>query len=645
MISRWKIYNFKSIRKETDLSLAPLTLFAGPNSSGKSTVLQSILLIAQTLAHKVGSRSVVLNGVMAKLGQFDDLRSTNSVANQIVVGWECKPTHANTALRRGQRLTAAQRVVFSPTADSLNSVSCEVSFDTNPGSPQREIYQLQPRLFGLRLESSLRGEDFIDVNSEISISHASASGFDVSEKLSRFENILVGSDIRAALGLSPEIDADSLLEIKDYWKSAQVIGCSLRHFLPSRLVLEIDPSGEIAQIVALTLMGEPPRALGMMRRRILESEAVIPMVALENLGDTLLAESPEQLQWTAPFAALFKAGEKESVTIREWLYRFRKLPRNERTHIQSILEESESLVERIIDELSQQIPSESQLRQWRLPSRLLEAVSYLDKFFSTSVKYLGPLRDEPKPLYPLATSAEPSDVGLRGELTAAVLDLNKDATIRYFPSGNFQSPAVKRQTASRTLLAAVKDWARYLGVVDDISTRDRGKLGHELKVCDARDGNDQDLTHVGVGVSQVLPILVMSLLADEDTTLIFEQPELHLHPRVQTLLGDFFLSMALLGKQCIVETHSEYLINRLRFRAATAPVEQSISDLIKIYFVEKREETSTFKEIKVNEYGAILDWPEGFFDQSQLEAEEILKAAAKKRRAERVGTHDVRSKR
>ena len=127
-----------------------------------------------------------------------------------------------------------------------------------------------------------------------------------------------------------------------------------------------------------------------------------------------------------------------------------------------------------------------------------------------------------------------------------------------------------------------------------LRTRDRGKLGHELKVRVATEGVAQDLTHVGVGVSQVLPILVMSLLAEEDTTLIFEQPELHLHPKVQTLLGDFFLSMALLGKQCIVETHSEYLINRLRFRAASAPLEQSISDVMKIYLVEKSEETSTF---------------------------------------------------
>ena len=140
-----------------------------------------------------------------------------------------------------------------------------------------------------------------------------------------------------------------------------------------------------------------------------------------------------------------------------------------------------------------------------------------------------------------------------------------------------------------------------------------------------------DLTHVGVGVSQVLPILVMCLLADPDTTLIFEQPELHLHPKVQTLLGDFFLSMSLLGKQCVLETHSEYLVNRLRFRAAAAKTDE-ISKAIRMYFVEKPEDTSVFRPVVVNEFGAIPDWPEGFFDQSQREAEATLRAAIKKRR-------------
>src|SRR5262249_54266311 len=118
-------------------------------------------------------------------------------------------------------------------------------------------------------------------------------------------------------------------------------------------------------------------------------------------------------------------------------------------------------------------------------------------------------------------------------------------------------------------------------------------------------------------------------------TLVFEQPELHLHPKIQTLLGDFFLSMTILGKQCIVETHSEYLINRLRFRTAAASKKNVWESELKVYFVERFSEGSTFREVKINEYGAIMDWPEGFFDQSQQEAEAILRAAVQKRKTRR----------
>ena len=91
MITKWKLGNFRSIRDNTVLDFAPLTFFAGANSSGKSTILKSILLIAQTLSQKDPSRPVVLNGNLIKLGNFSDNISDNSTSNQLVIGWECVP--------------------------------------------------------------------------------------------------------------------------------------------------------------------------------------------------------------------------------------------------------------------------------------------------------------------------------------------------------------------------------------------------------------------------------------------------------------------------------------------------------------------------------------------------------------------------
>lgn len=640
MITKWKIFNFKSVRQETVLDFSPLTLFAGPNSSGKSTVLQSILLISQTLSHKVGSRSVVLNGALAKLGQFDDLRSVDGDANQILVGWECKPREQKRDGSVTTRSMALDRPVLLRHRAIVERVECELSFDTNTGSPQRELYQLQPRLFSLSLSGSSRGESNEDIRSSISISQAVGTTPDVSEKLSRFRDVPDNEAVRAGLGYDPRIDEDSMFELKENWASAQIIGCTFRHFLPSRLLLEIDPADEIAQVVTFTLMGEPPRALGFRRRQLLESDTFLPASVLQRLRELLFPSSAIGEQIEPSLSALFYPPQPEGMTFADWYDSFRHLPRGQRENIQKTLEDSDQLVDRVIEAIKIEMQSSPQMIPWRLPTALADAVDYLDRFFSTSVKYLGPLRDEPKPLYPLAASADPSDVGLRGEFTAAVLDLHKDLTIRYVPTANFGSAAAKQDAVFRSLSAAVTDWVQYLGVAEEVDTRDRGKLGHELKVSVAKGGRAQDLTHVGVGVSQILPILVMSLLADEDTTLIFEQPELHLHPKVQTRLGDFFLSMTFLGKQCIVETHSEYLINRLRFRAASAPAERSLVDLVKIYFLEKKEGASAFKEVNINEFGAILDWPEGFFDESQQEAEDILKAASAKRRVRKLREDD-----
>lgn len=333
---------------------------------------------------------------------------------------------------------------------------------------------------------------------------------------------------------------------------------------------------------------------------------------------------------------LFEAGLE--MPLRDLIDRVRKLPLEKRRELRRLLTEWTDLYETIVNTLRSERKkgdSEYQLLQFRSPVDLMSASAYLSMLFSNAVKYLGPLRDEPKPLYPLAAHADPTDIGLQGEMTAAVLNLHRERKIRYIPSSAFGKTPFEPTPVARSLEAAVTDWLRYLCVAETAHSVDKGKLGHELKVTLAEGGPTHDLTHVGVGVSQVLPILVMSLLAGRDTTLIFEQPELHLHPKVQTRLGDFFLSIALSGKQCLIETHSEYLINRLRYRAAVEDKTNRVTDNLKVYFVEKIEGSSNFREVKVNEYGAILDWPEGFFDQSQLESESILRAAAVKKKARR----------
>ncbi len=635
MITKWKVFNFKSIREETELDLGPLTIFAGANSSGKSTFIQSVLLVAQTLAHKVGSRSVVLNGALTSLGQFDDLKSNGGASDQITIKCTCRPLpDQDAAIGRRSQFAPRGAIYYGPRSNQLQEIACEISFDADASSSQRDLFQIQPRLFATLLSCISRDEDNVDQKADISIHHSTKA-------ISEIEGADSASDIddqlRASLAYAVELDDGSMAEVKDDFRSAKPIGCMLRHFLPERIVYAIDTIEEDANAIAMALQDDGRRAIGLRRnmgREILLSEEIVAVLR-------------EVLDGTIDFDQTFKdkyrqeslfGSEADTLTFRSWYERLRSLPRDERLKVQQVLRERDDLFDRIHQAMrasTAEKPETHAFVQARPPRLITEATWYLDNFFASALKYLGPLRDAPKPLYPLAPAADPHDVGLRGEHTASILELHKNKKIRYIPSVNFKEPVVDRKTVTRTLEAAVIDWLQYLGVASSVKSRDQGKLGHELKVGLSNSDSTHDLTHVGVGVSQVLPILVMCLLADTDSTLVFEQPELHLHPKVQTLLGDFFLSMALCNKQCIVETHSEYFIDRLRFRIAAATPEKELNSQTKIYFVEKPSQGSAFREVVINEYGAISDWPEGFFDQSQQQAEEILRAAAMKRKASR----------
>lgn len=90
MLARWTLSNFKSYRSSNELVLSPLTLFCGSNSSGKSSVLQSMLLVKQTLEHSPVERVIALNGPLVQLGTFSDILNDQTLEGEkaIGIGWD-----------------------------------------------------------------------------------------------------------------------------------------------------------------------------------------------------------------------------------------------------------------------------------------------------------------------------------------------------------------------------------------------------------------------------------------------------------------------------------------------------------------------------------------------------------------------------
>ncbi len=133
--------------------------------------------------------------------------------------------------------------------------------------------------------------------------------------------------------------------------------------------------------------------------------------------------------------------------------------------------------------------------------------------------------------------------------------------------------------------------------------------------------NGIDATETGFGLSFTIPVIA-ALLDSDIKTLIIENPEAHLHPKGQSLLAKLIAKAVASGKQVIVETHSDHIIDGIR-----VAVKQKIlpSTSVGIFFTERNlDEPSKVSEITMDSYGNLSEWPEDFFDQSLVDAGELL---------------------
>ncbi|MBO4320591.1 MAG: AAA family ATPase, partial [Treponema sp.] len=134
------------------------------------------------------------------------------------------------------------------------------------------------------------------------------------------------------------------------------------------------------------------------------------------------------------------------------------------------------------------------------------------------------------------------------------------------------------------------------------------------------------INNVGFGVSQILP-LVSSILLSQNSIIIVDEPECHLHPGLQSKIGEFLLNMCMLKKTIIVETHSEHIINILTYFSLKY---EEVAKLVKSYWVYKNKETSCIKEIVYDDYGYPQNAPKGFYDETEYIVQKLTEIRAKK---------------
>ena len=246
-----------------------------------------------------------------------------------------------------------------------------------------------------------------------------------------------------------------------------------------------------------------------------------------------------------------------------------------------------------IDEISESPPTEDELEKIDALNQALfsEVVS------TPRPLAVAPVRSRPRRTYdPIRLSQDPE-----GEYIPAYL-----ANLYRGNSDEWQK-----------LKASLEGFGRKSGLFDDISVMSFGKTSgapFQIRIRKwgkRRKGVERNLIDVGYGVSQALPIVTELLRPDALQMFLLQQPEVHLHPSAQAALGTLFCDVASQGKQLIVETHSDYIIDRVRMDVRDKTTALKPDDVSILYF-ERDDLDVKIHSIRLDEMGNVLDAPHSY---------------------------------
>ncbi len=653
-LRKWRLSSFKSIGGAVEVELAPLTVLVGANSAGKSSLIQSILLMAQNAVSAFREvtpqlrGNLELNSYLVQLGSMKetvcDINAKKNKKFSIELGgsWflgDRPLTYFDSKSVKDR--TRVRRESISPRGEGGILLEWETEFIPQQNDKDSGIAVVHESSASISLDGSkvqqIRARARRPLSGfEVAQSKYEKFSFEHSSSLSSSKDPIHddsnSTEPESSLRYSEENDAVcfrsglpvsglQLVNILDYIFSHQLQVFYQVSFGDSKYENSLfSPEGTINEEKAYATKDQAADAfleeLADRARAILQQDQVaddLNMSVLSNRIEQIPLLSPSRI----PFDFLRKSQEsdKQDNSIEE-IDDFFSLVKSKLAGRYANAEWTEK-----------EVLCSSDGRRTRDPiyknSKTASAIELWNRYLSESVLYLGPLRAAPKSTYGLGSGTVNSNIplGESGEFLAKTL-FNERILKRYpiLENGELRP----RRT---TLEEAVSFWYQELCITpeiqDSIAVQAPGRQGYQLNI------GQRTLANVGFGVSQILPVIALCLMAPPGSLVLLEQPELHLNPGMQQKLADFLLHMVKTGRQIIVETHSEYLITRLRRNAATNSEDHKYFGII---FAEKDQETGThYRPVNVNDSGDLSEWPQGFFDQVADDLRVLMRKASERK--------------
>lgn len=232
-----------------------------------------------------------------------------------------------------------------------------------------------------------------------------------------------------------------------------------------------------------------------------------------------------------------------------------------------------------------------------------------------NIQYISAERIAPQLYYPVTERER--YIGAKGEYTVSLLNTHKNDPVseEYLELLIDLFPELNREELSSNLVDQIEFWMSKMFKKTTIQTQfvDEANVV-TLKISTSQHINDRfKPTNVGFGYTYILPIVVAGLTAKSGDIIVVENPEAHLHPSAQAMIGRFLAVISKLGVQLFVESHSEHILNS--FRVCIKQGHLRSNDLNVLFFED--DNPHYFRKVEIDHNGRIEEWPRYFYDQEE----------------------------